>query len=92
MLYNWCEFCMLIFVICELCIKSYSFSAGCHCSECGEGWLKYRKSCFFFSKERRNWQQGRKMCRKKGGDLVVIDNDAVQVNQSINQLGELKLI
>lgn len=46
--------------------------------------MKFKNSCYFMSKERLNWQQSREVCQKKSGDLVVIINEHVQVNQLMN--------
>ncbi|KAI5620438.1 C-type lectin domain family 4 member C isoform 2, partial [Silurus asotus] len=49
------------------------------CSHCGRGWLKIENSCYFKSKERLNWQDSRKACQERGGDLAVVHNETVQV-------------
>ncbi|KAK3571923.1 hypothetical protein QTP86_020522, partial [Hemibagrus guttatus] len=62
--------------------------AGCQCSVCDDDWEKFENSCYFFSKERRKWQESREACQKQGGDLVVIDNERVQrfLNENGNML------
>ncbi|KAF5904449.1 killer cell lectin-like receptor subfamily B member 1C isoform X1, partial [Clarias magur] len=58
---------------------TYHVSQGSQCSECGKDWLRVNTSCYFFAKERLNWHESREACQKKGGDLVVIDNENLQV-------------
>ncbi|GAA6094359.1 CD209 antigen-like protein 2 isoform X2 [Tachysurus ichikawai] len=50
----------------------------CQCFECEDGWEKFENSCYFISKQRLQWQKSRELCQKKGGDLVVINNERVQ--------------
>ncbi|XP_027002381.2 CD209 antigen-like protein 2 isoform X1 [Tachysurus fulvidraco] len=50
----------------------------CQCFECKDGWEKFENSCYFISKQRLPWQKSREACQKKGGDLVVINNERVQ--------------
>lgn len=69
----------------SLFIKTCCFSEESQCAECGKGWITYKNSCYYISKERLSWQESRESCQKRGGDLVVIDNEIEQVNQSINQ-------
>lgn len=60
------------------------------CRDCGRGWLRFENTCYFLSQNRLTWQQSRKECQKKGGDLAVITNERVQVSKSINTV-KLKL-
>ncbi|XP_062321873.1 natural killer cells antigen CD94 isoform X1 [Osmerus eperlanus] len=48
------------------------------CQPCAEGWLLFEDSCFFLSRERQSWEDSRKYCSARGGDLAVITNDRVQ--------------
>nr|AKC34143.1 CD209L protein [Plecoglossus altivelis] len=48
------------------------------CKPCAEGWLLFEDSCFFLSRERKSWEDSRKDCRDRAGDLAVITNDGVQ--------------
>ncbi|XP_027003715.2 CD209 antigen-like protein 2 [Tachysurus fulvidraco] len=66
---------------CELCQTKCPPLKGIResqCSECEEEWEMFENSCYFFSDERRKWQESRDVCQKLGGDLVVIDNERVQ--------------
>ncbi|KAG7335821.1 hypothetical protein KOW79_000514 [Hemibagrus wyckioides] len=79
---------------CELCQTMYpslKSIPGCQCCECEEDWEKFENSCYFFSETWLNWQESREECQKQGGDLVVIDNEHVQVKQSIAQTLKLRL-
>uniref|UniRef100_A0A9J8B292 Si:dkey-26c10.5 n=1 Tax=Cyprinus carpio carpio TaxID=630221 RepID=A0A9J8B292_CYPCA len=49
------------------------------CSDCGKGWLRFENTCYFLSQNRLTWQQSRKECQRKGGDLAVITNERVQM-------------
>ncbi len=60
------------------------------CRDCGRGWLRFENTCYFLSKNRLTWQESRKECQRKGGDLAVITNERVQVSKSINTV-KLKL-
>lgn len=50
----------------------------CSCFACDMGWLKFENSCYFLSKERLSWQESRKECQRKGGDLAIITNERLQ--------------
>ncbi|KAI5620437.1 C-type lectin domain family 4 member C isoform 2, partial [Silurus asotus] len=52
---------------------------------CGRGWLKIENSCYFKSKERLNWQDSRKACQERGGDLAVVHNETVQAYLSMRR-------
>ncbi|KAK5900114.1 hypothetical protein CesoFtcFv8_009520 [Champsocephalus esox] len=41
---------------------------------CPEGWLMFGSSCYFFSTQRRSWDDGRRDCEERGADLVIIDS------------------
>ncbi|XP_059423600.1 CD209 antigen-like protein D isoform X2 [Carassius carassius] len=49
------------------------------CRDCGKGWLRFENTCYFLSQHRLPWQQSRKECQRKGGDLAVITNERVQM-------------
>lgn len=49
------------------------------CRDCGRGWLRFENTCYFLSQNRLNWQQSRKECQRKGGDLAVITNERAQM-------------
>ncbi|XP_060777613.1 natural killer cells antigen CD94-like isoform X1 [Neoarius graeffei] len=48
------------------------------CTECEKGWVSFKDTCYFISKDRLSWQESREKCQKQGGDLVVIDNEPLQ--------------
>lgn len=54
---------------------------------CGKDWVKPMRwnFCYYISKDRTTWEKSRQRCQRKGADLVVIDSEMKQVNQSINQ-------
>ncbi|XP_014834878.1 PREDICTED: CD209 antigen-like protein E [Poecilia mexicana] len=41
-------------------------------------WSMFRGSCYLLSATTGSWYEGRADCRKRGGDLVVIDDDDEQ--------------
>ncbi|XP_010074023.1 PREDICTED: NKG2-F type II integral membrane protein-like, partial [Pterocles gutturalis] len=45
---------------------------GCQCPRCPEEWVAYRGSCYFFSKERKDWHSSQDSCRAQGAHLLVI--------------------
>ncbi|KAM6136941.1 killer cell lectin-like receptor subfamily G member 1 [Pterocles gutturalis] len=50
----------------------YDCFAGCQCPRCPEEWVAYRGSCYFFSKERKDWHSSQDSCRAQGAHLLVI--------------------
>ncbi|XP_053711270.1 CD209 antigen-like protein E [Synchiropus splendidus] len=45
---------------------------------CPQGWLKFRASCYFFSRRRDNWANSRIECLRAGADLVIINDPQEQ--------------
>ncbi|XP_042372467.1 C-type lectin domain family 10 member A-like, partial [Plectropomus leopardus] len=45
---------------------------------CPAGWRKFSSACYFLSDVFGSWDEGRKDCRDRGADLVVIDSSAEQ--------------
>ncbi|XP_044027301.1 CD209 antigen-like protein C [Siniperca chuatsi] len=45
---------------------------------CPEGWTRFGHSCYFKSNEEKTWPDSRYDCRKKGADLVTINNEEEQ--------------
>ncbi|XP_032364669.1 LOW QUALITY PROTEIN: asialoglycoprotein receptor 1-like [Etheostoma spectabile] len=45
---------------------------------CPDGWTRSGRSCYFKSKEKKNWDNSRADCQQRGADLVVIDNEEEQ--------------
>ncbi|KAM9722816.1 C-type lectin domain family 17, member A-like [Menidia menidia] len=49
------------------------------CRQCERGWLNNQDSCYTVNNpepaERRSWEEARKICRGKGSDLVVVDDE-----------------
>ncbi|KAK5621544.1 hypothetical protein CRENBAI_001598 [Crenichthys baileyi] len=41
---------------------------------CPTGWTRFDNSCYFLSTTKGSWDEGRKDCRTRGADLVVINN------------------
>ncbi|XP_068560723.1 C-type lectin domain family 4 member E-like [Cebidichthys violaceus] len=49
----------------------------CWCKQkktCPEGWRMFNRSCYLLSTRSDSWETGRKDCRDKGTDLVIIDS------------------
>ncbi|XP_008431060.1 CD209 antigen-like protein E [Poecilia reticulata] len=45
---------------------------------CPADWSMFSGSCYLLSTKSGTWDEGRKDCKDKGGDLVVIDDDEEQ--------------
>ncbi|XP_010145411.1 PREDICTED: killer cell lectin-like receptor subfamily G member 1 [Eurypyga helias] len=41
---------------------------------CPERWVAYRGSCYFFSKEKKDWHSSQESCRAQGAHLLVISD------------------
>ncbi|NXJ01816.1 KLRG1 protein, partial [Psophia crepitans] len=41
---------------------------------CPEQWIAYRGSCYFFSKERKDWHSSQKSCQAQGAHLLEISD------------------
>ncbi|NXI67910.1 KLRG1 protein, partial [Anseranas semipalmata] len=44
------------------------------CSHCPEQWVAYRRSCYSFSKEKKDWRSAKESCFAKGAHLLVISD------------------
>ncbi|XP_035849106.1 CD209 antigen-like protein E [Sander lucioperca] len=42
---------------------------------CADGWTRFGCSCYFKSKEEKNWSGSRADCHQRGADLVIINNE-----------------
>ncbi|KAM4782955.1 killer cell lectin-like receptor subfamily G member 1 isoform 2-T2 [Cyanocitta cristata] len=47
---------------------------GCPCPCCPEQWVTYRGKCYFFSKEKKDWNSSQESCRAQGAHLLVISD------------------
>ncbi|KAI1885818.1 hypothetical protein AGOR_G00207700 [Albula goreensis] len=45
---------------------------------CDPGWKQFGSSCFYFARGWKTWAEGREECKKKGGDLAIVDNKNLQ--------------
>ncbi|XP_056458263.1 natural killer cells antigen CD94-like isoform X1 [Gadus chalcogrammus] len=45
---------------------------------CPDSWVFLEGSCFYRSKERKSWEEGRIFCQRLTGDLAVISNKRIQ--------------
>ncbi|XP_052425399.1 CD209 antigen-like protein C isoform X2 [Carassius gibelio] len=45
-----------------------------------DGWRCHQSSLYFFSSERKNWNESRRYCRERGADLIIINNREEQGN------------
>ncbi|NXL09585.1 KLRG1 protein, partial [Mesembrinibis cayennensis] len=50
--------------------------AGCLCPCCPEQWVGYRRSCYSFSKEKKDWHSSQESCREQGAHLLVINDNS----------------
>uniref|UniRef100_A0A3B3HZY8 C-type lectin domain-containing protein n=1 Tax=Oryzias latipes TaxID=8090 RepID=A0A3B3HZY8_ORYLA len=41
---------------------------------CPSGWISFGFSCYFFSEEKKSWDEAREFCRTTEADLVVINS------------------
>ncbi|KAJ8392872.1 hypothetical protein AAFF_G00070760 [Aldrovandia affinis] len=48
------------------------------CSKCDSGWQQFEGSCFYLSRDHCTWAKCKEECRKKAGDLAIIDNKRLQ--------------
>ncbi|KAJ8372484.1 hypothetical protein AAFF_G00281910 [Aldrovandia affinis] len=48
------------------------------CRPCPEGWEQRNSTCYYFSTERKSWQDSRIDCLKQGADLVIIESEEEQ--------------
>ncbi|KAJ8390888.1 hypothetical protein AAFF_G00100200 [Aldrovandia affinis] len=48
------------------------------CRPCPEGWEQRNSKCYFFSTERKSWNDSRSACLKQGADLVIIESKEEQ--------------
>ena len=49
-----------------------------------EGWTYFQSSLYYVSTEQKSWNEAREDCRKKGADLVIVNNRNEQVNCHLN--------
>lgn len=49
------------------------------CYTCEEGWEQRAITCYYLSTRKSSWEESRRQCRIKGGDLVKIDSREEQV-------------
>ncbi|NXE25313.1 KLRG1 protein, partial [Ardeotis kori] len=52
----------------------YDCFAGCPCPCCPEQWVAYRGSCYFFSKQKKDWCSSQESCWVQGAHLLVISD------------------
>ncbi|KAJ8362106.1 hypothetical protein AAFF_G00396630 [Aldrovandia affinis] len=45
------------------------------CRPCPEGWEQRNSKCYYFSTERKSWNDSRSDCLKQGADLVIIETE-----------------
>ncbi|KAJ8373309.1 hypothetical protein AAFF_G00266650 [Aldrovandia affinis] len=48
------------------------------CKPCPEGWEQRNSTCYYFSTERKSWNDSRSACLKQGADLVIIESKEEQ--------------
>ncbi|XP_028454184.1 CD209 antigen-like protein E isoform X2 [Perca flavescens] len=55
---------------------------------CPDGWTIFGCSCYFKSKEEKNWYDSRADCQQRGADLVIINNKEEQFVTELSKDGE----
>lgn len=56
-------------------LKTLIPTLSCTAPTCGRGWLRYGSSCYLFNVNAKvTWNDGRRYCRQRAGDLVKITN------------------
>ncbi|KAJ8387803.1 hypothetical protein AAFF_G00149520 [Aldrovandia affinis] len=48
------------------------------CRPCPEGWGQRNSTCYYFSTEKKSWNDSRSACLKQGADLVIIESKEEQ--------------
>ncbi|KAJ8358261.1 hypothetical protein AAFF_G00019970, partial [Aldrovandia affinis] len=48
------------------------------CRPCPEGWEQRNSKCYYFSIEKKSWNDSRSACLKQGADLVIIESKEEQ--------------
>ncbi|XP_050977574.1 C-type lectin domain family 4 member E-like [Labeo rohita] len=43
-------------------------------SQIHDGWICYQSTCYYISKEMKNWNESRQDCLNRGADLIIINN------------------
>ncbi|XP_048861338.1 CD209 antigen-like protein D [Brienomyrus brachyistius] len=43
-----------------------------------QGWTRIGTQLYYFSTEKKNWQESRQDCKNKGGDLIIINSQQEQ--------------
>ncbi|XP_054833273.1 C-type lectin domain family 2 member D-like isoform X2 [Eublepharis macularius] len=46
---------------------------------CPSGWIGYKRKCYFFSDEGRNWTSSQNFCASYGSSLAIIENEPEKV-------------
>lgn len=52
------------------------------CKKCPESWRLFENKCYYFSSRMLTWSSGRAWCRTQGGDLLIVDSEPEQVEDS----------
>ncbi|CAJ1079043.1 CD209 antigen-like protein E [Xyrichtys novacula] len=56
--------------------------------QCPPGWTVFGCSCYFFSTQKKSWDDSRADCRDKGADLVIIESFTEQEFLTNNKKGD----
>ncbi|KAJ8334421.1 hypothetical protein SKAU_G00400600 [Synaphobranchus kaupii] len=46
--------------------------------QCPQGFVLFNSHCYYFSLEKKSWNDSRKDCKERGADLVVIETEEKQ--------------
>ncbi len=73
---------------CVICLfRPPELSGRVSSQQCPADWKEINSRCYFLSTERKTWEDSRKDCQSKNADLVVINSEQEQVQNSKSVVG-----
>ena len=69
--------------------KTPIFSGSERSESCGEGWEKNGEHCYFWSTEKKNWNDAEDFCQMEGGHLASVESEATRqyLEERTNRIG-----